>query len=50
MKQSVVGLKILRRLVAFGLKIFTVQQAQEAMCEFKLNPGLDPTHKCCIIC
>lgn len=38
MKQSMVGLKLLRHLAASGLKIFRVQQAQEAACELKLNP------------
>ncbi|MCP5492606.1 MAG: type IV toxin-antitoxin system AbiEi family antitoxin domain-containing protein [Chlamydiales bacterium] len=38
MKQSIVGLKILRQLAASGLKIFTVQQAKEATKELNLNP------------
>lgn len=39
MKQSIVGLKLLRHLATSGLKIFTIQQAQEAACALQLNPG-----------
>lgn len=34
-----VGIRLLRHLAASGLKIFTIQQAQEAAHELKLNPG-----------
>lgn len=39
MKQSMVGLKLLRYLAASGLKSFTIQQAQEAARVLKLNPN-----------
>lgn len=39
MKQSLVGIRLLRHLVSLGFKIFTIQQAQEAAKALKINPN-----------